>query len=213
MAFQNFGTPYPIHADVTFTYADRINMDAGGSGAVNLYQFSANGMYDPDITSTGHQPLGFDQWMGTSSTTGFYNHYTVTEAEIVVTAFSQDATNAGQAIILLGLSDDTTVGIDFNTAVENPTFKHVPLGCLTSGHDIAVIRHKVDVAKYFGLNRSSLYAKDDLKGIYSANPQEQVYFSILVSSNNVTVNPANISMMVELTYKAHLTERRELLAS
>ncbi len=203
----------PVHADVSFKYVDRISVDAGGSGAVALYQFSANGMYDPDITGTGHQPLGFDQWMGTSSTTGFYNHYCVERSKIKITAFSQAADNTGQAIVLLGLSDDTTVGIDFNTALENPSYKKLTLGSVGSGHDVQSISHGMNTARYFGLTKESIYAKDDLKGIYTANPPEQVYYSILVSSDNPTVNPAAVSILVEIEYHAHLTERRELLGS
>jgi hypothetical protein len=211
---RTFGNPIPEYADITFRYADRINIDAGGSGATSLYQFSANGMYDPDITGTGHQPLGFDQWMGTSSTTGFYNHYMVVSSEIHVTAFSQVADNTGQAIIFLGLSDDTTVSVtDANTLLENPTWIHTPLGALSGGHDVATLSLSFDSARYFGLTGSSLYAKDDLKGIYSANPNEQGYFSLCVTSNNITVNPSNISLLVEIVYHAHLTERREILGS
>jgi len=39
------------------------------SGAVSTYVFAANGLYDPNITGTGHQPMGFDQLLQ------FYNHY------------------------------------------------------------------------------------------------------------------------------------------
>ncbi len=203
----------PTSADLTFRYADRISIDAAGSGAVALYQFSANGMYDPDITGTGHQPLGFDQWMGTSSTTGFYNHYTVVSSQISITACSQAADNTGQAIVALGLSDDTTVGIDINTALENPTYKHVVLGSVGSGHDIVNLSHNFDACQQFGLTPQALYAKDDLKGIYTSNPAEQTYFTIYVASDNPTVNPAAVSVVVEITYHAHLSERRELLTS
>ncbi len=204
----------PISTDLTFRYCDRINVDAAGSGAVSVYQYSANGMYDPDITGTGHQPLGFDQWLGTSSTTGLYNHYMVVSSQITVTAFSQAADNTGEALIMIGRSDDTTVnGTDPMTLLENPTWHMSPLGCTSGGHDIAVVSHSFDAAREFGLDGSSLYAKDDLKGIYSANPAEQTYYTIAVTSNNVTVNPANVSLLVEITYHAHLTERRELLSS
>ena len=211
--FRSIGSPFPAEADIEFTYSTRITMDAGGSGAVTSYQFSANGMYDPDITGTGHQPLGFDQWMGTSSTTGFYNHYCVDSSHMYVTAFSQAADNTGQAVILLGLADDTTVGIDFDAARENPTYKAVMLGSVGSGHDVVKIDKGFDAAQYFGLNGVSLHAKDDLRGIYSANPAEQAYYTLYVSSDNPTVNPATVSLVILIKYRAHLTERRELLAS
>ncbi len=210
MKFNSFGNPMPVHADIEFTYVDRISIDAGASGAVGLYQFSCNGMYDPDTTGTGHQPLGFDQWLGTSSTTGFYNHYTVVSSEIKVTCFSQAADVTGQAIALLGISDDTTAGIDFNTALENPTYSRALIGSMGSGHDVVTFRKHWDACKVLGLTREALYAKDTVIGTYSANPTEQSYFNLYVSSNSATGNPSNVWFLVEIKYKAHLSERREL---
>ncbi len=211
--FNSFGRPIPSSADVTFKYVDRVTIDAGGSGAIGLYQFSCNGMYDPDITGTGHQPLGFDQWMGTSASTGFFNHYTVVSSIIRVTAFSQAADGTGQSVVALGISDDTTVSTDFNAMLENPTYTRATLGSIGSGHDVVHLTKRFDAAKILGLPRESLYARDDLRGAYSSNPSEQSYFSLITTSNNVTVNPANVAFLVEITYHAHLSERRELLSS
>lgn len=211
--FSPFGNPMPTSLDVSFKYVDRITIDAAGSGAIANYIFSANGMYDPDVTGTGHQPTGFDQWLGTSSTTGFYNHYHVYKSEIKVTASSQAADNTGQAVVLLGLSDDTTVGIDFNTLLENPTYKALHIGSVGSGRDTASMSHVADMPRYFGIPRDSIYAKDDLRGIYSSNPAEGVFFILAVGSNNPTVNPAAVALVVEIVYHAHLSERRELTGS
>ncbi len=213
MKFTSFGNPMPVHADVMFTYVDRVSIDAGASGAVGIYQFAANGMYDPDITGTGHQPLGFDQWLGTSTTTGFYNHYTIVSSEIKITCFSQAADVTGQAVCLLGVSDDTTVGTDFNTALENPTYSKATLGSIGSGHDVVTLRKHYNASKVLGLTRESLYAKDTLLGTYSSNPSELTYFTLYASSNSSTGNPSNIWFLVEIKYHAHLSERKELTGS
>ncbi len=207
------GNPYPPYTNLSFRYADRITIDAGGSGAVALYQFSTNGMYDPDTTGTGHQPLGFDQWLGTSTSTGLYNHYCVYKSKINVKACSQAADGTGQFILLLGISDDTTVSLDANALMENPTYKHVVGGSIGSGKDIVSLSHSFDSSNYFGISQTALYADPTLQGNNGNNPSEQAHFSILVGSNNVTVNPANVALVVEITYFAHLTERKELLAS
>lgn len=213
MQFNSFGNPMPVHADVEFKYVDRITIDAAGSGAIASYLFSANGMYDPDISGTGHQPLGFDQWLGTSSTTGFYNHYTVTSSKIRLQIWSQAADNTGLSIVTCGFADDTTTGTDFNNILENPTFTRTCLGAVGSGHDVASLEKTFDASKYFGLTRESLYAKDSVKGNQAANPSEQAYFLISNTSAALNQNPASVTILVEIIYKAHLTERKELPGS
>jgi len=128
--------------DITFKYNDRIALDAA-AGSIANYVFSATGMYDPDITGTGHQPLGFDQWLGL-----FYNHYTVERAHIRATFFTQDASITGQAIVAIGLSDDTAIGTDLNTLLEQPTYTYRPLGSLGTTNGV-VIAKWCDNARFF----------------------------------------------------------------
>lgn len=46
----------------TLRYSSTHNLTST-SGAVGRYEFIGNGLYDPDYTSAGHQPYGFDQLM------------------------------------------------------------------------------------------------------------------------------------------------------
>ena len=55
-------TPVPKEMRVTLRYCTTVSIDAGAAVPVS-HIFAANDCYDPDITGTGHQPLGFDQWM------------------------------------------------------------------------------------------------------------------------------------------------------
>ena len=49
--------------------------------------FSGNGLYDPDVSGVGHQPLGFDQWMT------LYNRYRVYASRIVVNVVNLQPTD------------------------------------------------------------------------------------------------------------------------
>ncbi len=72
----------PVFASKTtrrLRYSSNFGLTAT-SGIVASYVFAANGLFDPDITSTGHQPMGFDQLMLS------YNHYCVLSSKIIVTA-------------------------------------------------------------------------------------------------------------------------------
>ncbi len=47
-------------------------------GSVGLQQFRGNSCFDPDLTGTGLQPTGFDQWAA------FFNEYTVVSSYIEI---------------------------------------------------------------------------------------------------------------------------------
>jgi len=210
--FTNFGTPYPPSADVSFRYVDYFACTPA-LGAIATYQFSANGMFDPDINGGGHQPLGYDQWLGTSATTGFYGQYLVVRSTITVTLVSKGTLGPGEFVLMLGLSDDTTVGTSFSAMMENPTFKHTFVGESGSGYSIRSLTHKYDACKYWGLSREALYARSDIMGFSSANPTQFVNYTVVTAAADPSTTPSTPSLIVSIEYQAHLTERRELLSS
>jgi len=70
------------------------------TGVLGSYKFAANGLYDPNLSVSGHQPYGFDQWMS------FYSKATVLKSRI-----DMEVGCTG--------SDSTLVGVAF--AVSDPT--------------------------------------------------------------------------------------------
>lgn len=69
----------PAKMVVPMTYCSFVDITSN-VGAFAVYDFAANGLYDPDLTGTGHQPYGFDQW------TAFYTKLTVKRSRCVVKA-------------------------------------------------------------------------------------------------------------------------------
>ncbi len=203
-----FGSPMPLFADLTFRYCDRFTLDPGAAGAPAVYFFSANGMYDPDITGTGHQPLGFDQWLPV-----FYNHYMVYRSQIKVTFFSQNGGAVGSNILFIGLSDDTTTSTVTNTYLENPSYRHTHLSALGGGRDICTLTHSCELWKQFGMTKEALLASDNKRGTSASNPSEQSFFVVGAASPNASSNSDVVACLVELVYHARLTERAELPAS
>lgn len=49
--------------------------NTAGSG---FYVYRMNGLYDPDFTGSGHQPLGYDQW------SAFYSRYLVYGSKVIL---------------------------------------------------------------------------------------------------------------------------------
>ncbi len=63
-------TPWATRAVTQIQYTDEFDINLT-SGSLSTYVFNSNGLYDPDQTGTGHQPLGFDQYAV------MYNRYRV----------------------------------------------------------------------------------------------------------------------------------------
>lgn len=63
-------TPWATRAVTQIQYTDEFDINLT-NGVLSTYVFNANGLYDPDQTGGGHQPLGFDQYAV------MYNRYRV----------------------------------------------------------------------------------------------------------------------------------------
>lgn len=96
---------FPKTTAVKLRYVDGISLNPTIS-TLATYVFRANGLFDPNATGIGHQPMNFDMWAA------LYNHYVVIGAKITVTFnFGTVAQDSG---IIYGvmLSDDSTYTSD-----------------------------------------------------------------------------------------------------
>jgi hypothetical protein len=173
---------------------------AGTSGAVATHVFSANGMFDPDITSTGHQPMGFDQLILS------YNHYTVTRARITCTFRNNVATTPGVAIRLDGSSTPVTVATDF---LEAGVINHTSLERSAVSGSIKTLELAVNIAKFEGVDDALDVV--DLRGSSAANPAEQTYFHVLSWDPGAVTTSTIVEVLID--YEAVWTEPRVLTAS
>jgi len=68
---------FPTSMSSTLRYVDRIDF-LPDSVSTKAHTFAANDLYDPNVTATGHQPRGFDEY------TALYDTFTVTSSKIAV---------------------------------------------------------------------------------------------------------------------------------
>jgi len=142
------------------------------SGVPGSYIFSANGAFDPNITGTGHQPIGFDQMMS------FYDQYTVRSASIKAT-FAGLSTSVARVAVLL--YDQPSPSTDPLRLVENGLAK---MGVIATSPGVNTTRSvcslslHCDVPKYFGVTFEELKVNPSFVGTAAANPSEQVYFAL-----------------------------------
>ena len=69
---------------VKLIYSDRFSITGTTVGS-QQHVFRGNSLFDPDLTSTGHQPLYFDQWAT------IYNDYLVSASKIELRVENKDS--------------------------------------------------------------------------------------------------------------------------
>lgn len=181
---------FPKLMKLTHRYCENVQISTT-NGSFGTYLFSCNGMFDPNITGTGHQPVYFDNMAA------LYDHYTVIGSRIKVTVSAVDGSGNGfPAYLCVGKDDDTSVASTFLALTEqNPAdFKMVAF----QGNEPVTMTSTWSAKATFG---GSVLGNDNLQGTGSANPTEQTYYVIGIQPTN-TVSTALWAVFVEIEYTA-----------
>lgn len=203
-----FRTPlFPTRFSKTLVYVETALTVTGTSGLTGNYFFSANGLYDPNVTGTGHQPMGFDQMML------MYNHYTVTASKITVTGVNSSAAGIYAAMGVY-LSPDTTSITSASQLIENGFMVWKPLYPIGSIGSIGKLNLNCNVGAYFARDkkRRELLEDTDLYGTQAANPNDQVYFTVCVF-DHTGGNTVQLDLTVEIEYQVIFWEPKKLTQS
>jgi len=192
----DIGKGFPKRLTFTHKYKQYVYM-ASAAGALNLQNFSANGLYDPNLALGGHQPMYFDQL------TALYNHYHVMKSKIKITAI-RTGTNSN-CIMVLYLDDDTVVNAtNAETMAERPGAKLV--SCWPATGNLGKLTATFDAKAMFG---GDIYDNDTLKGTSSANPSEQSVWTIGFNANT----SSNVDFLVEIEYTVVWSELKTIAGS
>lgn len=195
---------------VRLRYVEQIALDPGVNG-ITSYTFRANDMYDPNYTGTGHQPLGFDQWVGT-----IYDHFTVVGSKIKVTPTMQgfDATGTNSCVYGVILDDNSTFAYTNPAAVlESKQGKGAVLLGNTgtgTGNKPRPAKRNFSAKKFFGTRE--IVGKDLYRGGATFSPTEDAFFTVWSGSVGGN-NPDLLNFLVEIEYIAVLTEPKYLAQS
>lgn len=191
------GLGFPRRIVKTLRYAELVSITST-TGILQTYRFSANGLFDPNITGTGHQPLYFDQVMS------LYNQYTVIGSKIECRIVPSSANTSPVAVILM-LDDDTTLTpTDITGVQEQSQANRLKIVHVSEANPI-VLTKKFSTKKNFG---GSILANTNLTGTPASNPIEQMYFDICAQT--IGGNTASVSVEVLITYIAVFNELKDV---
>lgn len=197
---------YPLATSVVkrLKYVERIGINPALTGALSSYTFSANAMFDPNVSGTGHQPYGFDQLMA------LYNHYQVIGSKIRITVTGQPNESF---IYGLQLNDATIMSSTNVEAIcEQPFAKRKIVSPGTSDTKDLTMSQGFSLRKFFGSksNVNTLIGNRSYMGQVNTDPAEQAYYVLWCASNGPTSDPGLIQFHVEIEYLARFSEPKDL---
>lgn len=200
MSLGRFGFPKKIMC--THEYSDIVIM-TNTAGSLATFQFSANGMFDPNITSTGHQPMFFDQL------SALYLHYNVIGSKITFTFTSPTGGTTTTTNTYCGayIDDDTASLSNINALLEQDPY---PPKIIVPGVTQKQVKTlKWSAKKTFG---GSVLSDSELQGTASANPTEQSYYTMWTYPVDGSSTVSTYAT-VKITYIAIWSELRPITTS
>lgn len=145
--------------------------------------------------------MGFDQLMLS------YNHFTVTQARLIVTFHNQITSST--PVVSVKVDGSATPITVVDTINEWGLNTHSVLEAKGSAGSVKVIEFKVNIARFEGVD--DVMDVIDLRGSATSNPAEQTYFHIQSWDN--TASSTNILVEYVVEYTATFTEPRVLSPS
>lgn len=191
---------FPRSKRVSLRYSD--SQSVSGTFTAGNQVWGLNCLYDPNISGTGSQPMGFDQMMV------FFEHYTVTSCRIKLTL--QNQTAGANAAVFARVDGDVTPITDFYRLGELGMTTELLLTPFGTAGSIGVLEKVINIRTFLGVR--NLVDEFEARGSIAANPAEGVYLHTAIA------NPAGVTTVTVLTYitmefSAIFTEPRNVTRS
>jgi len=182
--------PFGQSQKVNHKYFDNVPLSTN-AGTRGFYTFCLNGLYDPNVTGVGHQPLGVDQ------VEQIFNNYCVIGARMKVTILNQDSDEYLMSVLYI--SEDATPPTNPAELMEQGAQSSKvlpPLGTSYDNGKPTILTANVSTKKAFKVR--SLLDREDVNAVRNANPTRPLYGHIIVWQPSGALTTANTTCCVEL---------------
>jgi hypothetical protein len=180
--------------DVTLKYCEVVTFSIT-AGSTSHQAFRANSIYDPNLTGTGHQPLGRDQLAE------MYDHYEVLSSQCHWTVCST-VYSAATVIAASWLDDDGSTAGSIQTIMEQPTAVYRAV----SNYQPSAYNIELDTTYNQARDLSNgLHAISDMGG----NPPNQMYHMNSIYS----AVASTFDLVVRVTYRVRFSSPKEIATS
>jgi len=163
----------------------------GTAGIIGTWVFVANGLYDPDFTFSGHQPMAFDQYMA------LYANATVLSSRCTVDCVAVSVPVCFGVAVMGGSSSGYS---SYSSFLEAGNCRYRLLDTETdSGNRVTVA---VDIPRWLGIQDP--VEETTLACTASANATQNLYFHVFAQDVNKTSTlNAELSVVLEFDVVFH----------
>jgi len=202
-------SPVPQEMNATLKYVDVLSGTA--SGINFLANYSLNSLFDPEITGTGHQPLGFDQY------STLYQQYRVNAAKIKVTAIAGQVGGTGNDDFILAVLPNFsqyTTSLASETLLEQDNVAWEWCPCSVDVNHTGSANKSVEfyskMSNYFGL--PTIIPENNFVAGTGSNPSSNAWAAVQLNPQP-SGGEIDYSLIVEITYYATFLRPINLSAS
>lgn len=192
------GLGFPKMMKMTMKFNTQVFMSSTG---LNAYNFSCNGVYNCDITSTTGTPMFFDKMAA------LYNHYIVLGSKIKVQIVPPAATTVPIVWGVFINDDSTTTPATIEACREQTSASWKTWTTGASPRDM-ILTKKFSSKKTFG---GAILGTDSLEGTLTTNPSEQSMFTVFQRPVDGTTSITPY-YQVEISYIVMWKETKDLSA-
>lgn len=173
------------------------------TGVLQSQSYAANGLFDPDITGAGHQPMYFDQLAA------LYNHYLVIGSRMSVKVVPATSTAQVPMRFIAWINDaNSTVPSTVDAIAESKFAKQKILGGPNSP-SVQYLNLNWSAKRFFG---GSVMANDELKANIGNNPAEVSYYFLSLQAMDASTT-VSVQVIVTIDYIALWRELKEIESS
>jgi len=198
--FASVPSSLPDRLTVKMRYVESVSL---ASAANHSYNWRLNSLFDPNITGTGHQPQGRDEYAG------FYGRYIVHKTYVELSASTPGVSEWHVAACPSNNYAGVTAGSP-EVAEESPLGQ----GKVFTYQNGAVVffRGWIDLPKLVGRTKTQYLANSDEYGaLISADPSESL--AIAVRAAEVDAGSAILHFTIKMVLVVELHDRVQMAAS
>lgn len=141
-------------------------------GTPVAYTFQINGMYDPNISGSGHQPLGYDQM------SAIFQAYTVVGARVSFTCWNRDSDEFLGFGIYFSEHGNPLATLGIQGLLEQGASKWVILPPAAQSQGPRTLTAKISTKKFFKVN--NIMDDEESRGTTTSNPSRPLFMHVFV---------------------------------